>query len=148
MQEKTERWLELCKQAAIEQDPEKLMALVKEINDLLETKERRLGIIPPKDSKLPHCRLVCEGDNSETFPLPPGVAVSPFLKLPSICIHKGNLLKAWVVICSYDDHVRLLSPSLLVGFATTTVYSGVGADVVMESITLIDQIHSISSGFE
>jgi len=72
MQEKTERWLELCKQAAIEQDPEKLMALVKEINDLLETKERRLGIIPPKDSKLPHCRLVCEGDNSETFPLPPG----------------------------------------------------------------------------
>ena len=52
MREKTERWLELCKQAAIEQDPEKLMALVKEINDLLEAKERRLGIIPPtKDSK-------------------------------------------------------------------------------------------------
>jgi hypothetical protein len=29
-------------------------------------------------------------------------------------------------------------PSLLVGFATTKVYSGVGADIVMESITLID----------
>jgi len=28
------------------------------------------------------------------------------------------------------------SPSLLVGFATTKVYSGVGADIVMESITL------------
>jgi hypothetical protein len=51
MQDKTERWLELCKQAAIEQDPQKLMALVKEINDLLEAKERRLGIILPKDSK-------------------------------------------------------------------------------------------------
>lgn len=30
--------------AAIEQDPEKLVALVEEINDLLEEKERRLGI--------------------------------------------------------------------------------------------------------
>ena len=27
-------------------------------------------------------------------------------------------------------------PSLLVGFGTTKVYSGVGADIVMESITL------------
>ncbi len=51
MQEKTERWMELCKQAAVEQDPQKLMAFVKEINDLLEAKERRLGILPPKDSK-------------------------------------------------------------------------------------------------
>jgi hypothetical protein len=48
MQDKKERWLELCAQAAVEQDPEKLMALVQEINDLLEQKERRLGIIPPK----------------------------------------------------------------------------------------------------
>jgi hypothetical protein len=46
------------------------------------------------------------------------------------------LLKARVVICSYNDHVRLLSPSLLVGFSTTKVYSGVGADIVMESIAL------------
>jgi hypothetical protein len=49
-----------------------------------------------------------------------------------------------VVICSYNDHVRLLSPSLLVGFATTKVYSGVGADIVMESITLIDPDSQIS----
>ena len=48
MQEKTERWLELCAQAATEQDPDKLMKLVKEINELLEMKERRLGIIKPK----------------------------------------------------------------------------------------------------
>jgi hypothetical protein len=31
--------------------------------------------------------------------------------------------------------VRLLSPELLVGFSTTKLYSGVGADIVMESIT-------------
>ncbi len=34
--------------AAIEQDPEKLVALVEEINDLLEEKERRLGVFAPK----------------------------------------------------------------------------------------------------
>jgi hypothetical protein len=37
-----------------------------------------------------------------------------------------------VVICSYNDDVRLFSPSLLVGFSTTKVYPGVGADIVME----------------
>jgi hypothetical protein len=42
MQDKTERWLELCSRAATEQDPDKLMALVKEITELLEAKERRL----------------------------------------------------------------------------------------------------------
>jgi hypothetical protein len=64
------------------------------------------------------------------------VLQSPFLELPTVCIHKRNLLKARVVICSYNDHVRLLSPSLLVGFGITKVYSGTGADIVMESITL------------
>ena len=51
MQDKIERWMELCKQAAVEQDPKKLIALVQQISDLLEAKERRLGILPPKDSK-------------------------------------------------------------------------------------------------
>src|SRR5580692_3058455 len=51
------------------------------------------------------------------------VLQSPFLELPSVGIHKRNLLKARVVVCSYNDHVRLLSPSLLVGFGTTKVYS-------------------------
>jgi hypothetical protein len=46
--EKKERWMELCAQAAVEQDPAKLMELVQEINALLEEKERRLGITPPK----------------------------------------------------------------------------------------------------
>jgi len=50
--EKKERWMVLCAQAAVEQDPEKLMELVREINDLLEEKERRLGILPPKRTNL------------------------------------------------------------------------------------------------
>ncbi len=37
-----ERWLELTEQAASEQDPEKFMLLIKEINDLLEAKEHAL----------------------------------------------------------------------------------------------------------
>ena len=45
--EKKERWMELCAQAAVEQDPAKLMELVREINSLLEEKERRLGISQP-----------------------------------------------------------------------------------------------------
>jgi hypothetical protein len=45
--EKKERWMELCAQAAVEQDPAKLMELVREINSLFEEKERRLGITPP-----------------------------------------------------------------------------------------------------
>lgn len=40
--------MELCAQVAVEQDPEKLMALVSEILELLEEKERRLGILPEK----------------------------------------------------------------------------------------------------
>jgi hypothetical protein len=44
-------------------------------------------------------------------------------------------LKARMVIATYNPHVRLLSPGpWLVG--TTKVYPGVGADIVMESITL------------
>jgi len=46
MKENTERWMELCAQAAVEQDPQKLMELVNEILALLEQKERRLGILP------------------------------------------------------------------------------------------------------
>ena len=42
MQEHREKWKELCELAAVEQDPEKLMALIHQINDMLEAKERRL----------------------------------------------------------------------------------------------------------
>jgi hypothetical protein len=37
-----ERWLQLCEKAAIEQDAQKLMVLIEEINRLLEEKEQRL----------------------------------------------------------------------------------------------------------
>jgi hypothetical protein len=39
------RWMELCEQAAMEQDPQKLMELVEEINRLLLEKEKRVGIV-------------------------------------------------------------------------------------------------------
>jgi hypothetical protein len=38
-----ERWRELCEQASVEQDPDKLLELVKEINQLLEEKRTRLA---------------------------------------------------------------------------------------------------------
>jgi hypothetical protein len=37
-----ERWRELCAQAAVEQDPTKLMQFVTEINQMLLEKEQRL----------------------------------------------------------------------------------------------------------
>ena len=37
-----ERWLQLCELAAVEQDSEKLAALIEEINRLLAEKEERL----------------------------------------------------------------------------------------------------------
>jgi hypothetical protein len=40
--QKKEEWMRLCEMAANEQDSEKLLALVKEINRQLEEKEARL----------------------------------------------------------------------------------------------------------
>jgi hypothetical protein len=42
MRENREKWMELCAQAANEQDSQKLMALIREITALLETKQERL----------------------------------------------------------------------------------------------------------
>jgi len=39
-----EQWMQLCEQAAVEQDAEKLLALVKEINRMLDEKDRRLQL--------------------------------------------------------------------------------------------------------
>ena len=41
-----ERWLELCEEAATEQDTAKLYALIHEINRLLEDKRLRLNREP------------------------------------------------------------------------------------------------------
>jgi hypothetical protein len=57
-----------------------------------------------------------------------------FLKLTTFCIYTRYLLKLGVEIYSYNDHVRLLSPEPWL-VSTTEAYSGVGADIVMESIT-------------
>jgi hypothetical protein len=40
--EKKERWRHLAEQAAIEQDPVKMLRLITEINELLAEKEERL----------------------------------------------------------------------------------------------------------
>ena len=40
--ENKERWMVLCAQAAVEQDPEKLLELVKQIDAMLAEKENRL----------------------------------------------------------------------------------------------------------
>src|SRR5258708_6665060 len=48
MQEKTERWKELCALAAVEQDPHRLVELVSETVPLLDAKQRRLNTPPPE----------------------------------------------------------------------------------------------------
>jgi hypothetical protein len=40
--ENKEHWKLLCERAAVEQDPERLMELIHEINRMLDDKERRL----------------------------------------------------------------------------------------------------------
>ena len=43
-----EHWMELCEQAAVEQDHERLMKLVNEIDQMLEEKDQRLIREQPK----------------------------------------------------------------------------------------------------
>jgi hypothetical protein len=47
MQENRERWMELAELAANEQDPDKRLALVQEINELLDKKQKRLDATRP-----------------------------------------------------------------------------------------------------
>jgi len=48
MRENSEKWMELCAQAATEQDSRKLMALIDQITALLDAKQQRLS---EKDSQ-------------------------------------------------------------------------------------------------
>jgi hypothetical protein len=41
MKEEKERWVELCEQAAVEQDPQRLVELVREIIQVFEEKRER-----------------------------------------------------------------------------------------------------------
>jgi hypothetical protein len=43
--------MELCELAAKEQDPSKLLILIREINELLEQKHRQLNKVPPAAPK-------------------------------------------------------------------------------------------------
>jgi hypothetical protein len=42
MQENTDRWKQLCAEASVEQDPQRLLELTRQINELLLGKQRRL----------------------------------------------------------------------------------------------------------
>jgi hypothetical protein len=46
-----ELWKRLCEQAAVEQDPQKLLELTKQINDLLLGKQHRLDASTPPPRK-------------------------------------------------------------------------------------------------
>lgn len=52
MDENREKWMELCERAAREQDPERLMQLIAQINQLLEAKEHKLKSSPPATDPL------------------------------------------------------------------------------------------------
>jgi hypothetical protein len=49
-----EQWMLLCEQAAIEQNPAKLMKLVAEISRLLDEKQARLKRIPSEGATSHH----------------------------------------------------------------------------------------------
>ena len=49
--ETRDRWMLLCDQASTEQDPEKLLALVQEINQLLEEKRSRISALNEREPR-------------------------------------------------------------------------------------------------
>src|ERR1044071_5088286 len=58
---------------------------------------------------------------------------SSLLELTRVAVDQCNLLNPRVIIATYNDHLRLLSPGPWL-VSATKAYSGVGADIVMESI--------------
>jgi hypothetical protein len=50
MKEEKERWVQLCEQAAVEQDPQRLVKLVQEIIRLFEEKKERRQRPPEGDA--------------------------------------------------------------------------------------------------
>src|ERR1039458_10468970 len=58
---------------------------------------------------------------------------SPLLYFPCLIVDERDFLEARVIITTYNQHVRLLSPEPWL-VSTTKVYSGLGADIVMESL--------------
>src|ERR1700722_11483501 len=60
----------------------------------------------------PHADLSSFKSAIEMLCLSIAVVQSPFTSLACLCIDIRYLLNAWVIIHSYDDHVRLLLPNL------------------------------------
>src|SRR3989441_3464933 len=67
----------------------------------------------------------------------------PVVQFPRVRIDKRNLLEARVIVTTYNDHVRLLSPEPWL-VSATKVYSGVGADIVMESLRSLTPVGQLS----
>ena len=55
MRERSEEWKKLCEEAAVEQDPRRLLELTRRINELLLGKQKRLDSAAPpaKDNDSP-----------------------------------------------------------------------------------------------
>src|SRR4029077_11724133 len=79
------------------------------------------------DSSLPQLAI-------KPFGFTIAVHQSLFSALSCFVIYIRNLLKARVIIYAYNQHIRLLLPSLG-WFGIHQVYAGLGADVVMESMS-------------
>jgi len=58
----------------------------------------------------------------------------PLTALARSRVDERNLLEARVIVATYNQHVRLLSPEPFGGLAIAKVYSGVGADIVRKSL--------------
>jgi hypothetical protein len=56
LRENEERWKQLCQQASIEQDPEKLREPIKEINDLLAGKYNCVKSTTPPTEPATDCQ--------------------------------------------------------------------------------------------
>src|SRR6202051_4748606 len=61
-----------------------------------------------------------------------------FAEFTTFRIHECNLLEARMIVTSYNQHVRLLSSEPFGWFAPPKSTRGLGADIVMESLPLID----------
>ena len=61
-----------------------------------------------------------------------------FTEFSGFRIHECNLLEARMIVATYNQHVRLLSPSPLV-VSASKVYSSLGAGIVYGIITLVER---------
>src|SRR5258708_23566523 len=57
-----------------------------------------------------------------------------FPELTAFGIYVCNLLEARMIVTTYNQHVRLLFSEPFGWFPPSKVYSGLGADIVMESL--------------